>query len=307
MESFDIVVVGAGPAGSASALHAARGGVRTLVLERRRTPGVPVQCGEFLPSLNELRRMFPRTSDLDGLFCDVPAHTVNSTDTLRVYSPAEREYDVGFEGNVLDRDTFEGALSRRAVEAGAELRTSTRVVRIDDDIVETDAGEVRGRVIIGADGPESVVARDAGLSPSHHMAFGVQYVAEGVACDPSVVEMYFGPVARGGYAWVIPKGPDVANVGVGVRTGCERSGVKRAVLDPFVAHIAKRSAGELRLRNFTAGFDPRRGAAPVDRLGPQHPRRRRRRPSHALQRRGHSDGDDLRTGRGNRRRRPHQG
>jgi geranylgeranyl reductase family protein len=256
MESYDVVIVGAGPAGSASAFEAARGGARTLVLERRRTPGVPVQCGEFLPSLGELRHMFPRARDLDALFADAPAHVVNPTDTLRVYSPAEREYDVPFEGGVLDRDAFEGTLARRAVEAGAELRTSTRVYRIRDDVVETDRGDVRARVIVGADGPKSVVARAAGLAEQHHMAFGVQYVAEGVSCDPSIVEMYFGPIAQGGYAWVIPKGPGIANVGVGARTPGGRSSVKREVLEPFVEHIAARSSGTVRLRNFTAGLIP---------------------------------------------------
>jgi digeranylgeranylglycerophospholipid reductase len=68
--------------------------------------------------------------------------------------------------------------------------------------------------------------------------------------------MYFGPIAQGGYAWVIPKGPGIANVGVGVRTPARRAAVKRDVLEPFLAHIGRRSAGELRLNNFTAGLIP---------------------------------------------------
>ncbi len=65
---FDVIVVGAGPAGSTTATYAARGGMKVLLLDKREQIGSPVRCGEYLPALNELRIMFPAVNELDALF-----------------------------------------------------------------------------------------------------------------------------------------------------------------------------------------------------------------------------------------------
>ncbi len=65
---YDVVVVGAGPAGSMTAKTAAERGLEVLLLERELEVGVPDKCGEFLPSLQEMRRLAPDVSDLEGLF-----------------------------------------------------------------------------------------------------------------------------------------------------------------------------------------------------------------------------------------------
>ena len=67
----DVLVVGSGPAGSTTARYAAMGGASVMFIERRPEVGVPVRCGEFMPSLEEIVGMFPNFRDDDGLF-DIP-------------------------------------------------------------------------------------------------------------------------------------------------------------------------------------------------------------------------------------------
>ncbi len=254
-KTYDVAVVGAGPAGSTAARLAALGGARTLLVERKREVGTPVQCGEFLPSTAVMRRMLPGLSDPDELLGGALEFARARTRTLRIFSPAGRRYDIPFDGIVIDRDRYERSLADAAVAAGAELWKGTKATALRGDTLETTRGPVHARVVIGADGPKSRVARDLGLAPDPCMAFGVQYLAQGPEFDLEVVEMHFGPVARGGYAWVIPKGKGLANVGLGVRLATKRAEVRR-VLDDFVAMLERRTGRRLERIRFTAGLIP---------------------------------------------------
>ena len=62
----DVLIVGAGPAGSVAARYAAQKGVNVTVIERRREIGTPVRCGEFMPSLEEISNMFPNAVDTEA-------------------------------------------------------------------------------------------------------------------------------------------------------------------------------------------------------------------------------------------------
>lgn len=255
MKTYDVAVVGAGPAGSVAARFAALGGARTLLVERRREVGTPVQCGEFLPSTAEMRRMLPGLSHPEELFGGAREFGRALTRLLRVFSPAGRAYDVPLDGIVIDRDRYERSLADAAVAAGAELWKGTKATALTGDTLETTRGPVRARVVVGADGPKSLVARSLGLAPDPCMAFGVQYLARGPGFDPELVEMHFGPVARGGYAWVIPKGDGVVNVGLGVRVATGRASV-HSILDDFVAMLERRTGRGLERIRFTAGLIP---------------------------------------------------
>ena len=73
---YDIIVVGAGPAGSTTAEHAAAGGASVLILERKKVVGEPMACGEFIPAVEEMKGSFPKAEHLDELF-DLPEHLVS--------------------------------------------------------------------------------------------------------------------------------------------------------------------------------------------------------------------------------------
>jgi digeranylgeranylglycerophospholipid reductase len=80
--------------------------------------------------------------------------------------------------------------------------------------------EIKAKIVIGADGPESRVGRWGGLRTAvkpKDMESGAQFEMVGVEMEnPNALEFYFGSVAPGGYAWVFPKGDDIANVGLAV-------------------------------------------------------------------------------------------
>ncbi|MCX6650500.1 MAG: NAD(P)/FAD-dependent oxidoreductase [Methanomassiliicoccales archaeon] len=209
----DVVVVGAGPAGSTTARYAAESGADVLVLERRSQVGVPVRCGEFMPSLEEMTAMFPSTGDMAELF-EVPADLVCiKCDTTRIYSPKFTRYEIPFIGYTTDRDRLDQFFASQAEKAGAWIMTGQRVTKVSEGLVQTDDLTVKAKVIVGADGPMSIVGKAFGLPRSKDLCPAVTTQIKG-DFEP-VCEMYFGTVAPGGYAWIIPK-KGAANVGLGV-------------------------------------------------------------------------------------------
>ncbi len=212
-ERADVVIVGAGPAGSMTALRAAEGGADVLLLERRPVIGVPVRCGEFLPSKREVASIFPDAKGIDSLF-DLPSDLEQRRiEQIRVYTPKMRSFELPFEGITTDRDRFDQHLASKAAKAGARIETGARVTSIGKNEVMIGERRVEARFVVGADGPLSLVAKSLGLERSWDLCPAMSAFAPG-DFEP-VAEMYFGSVSPGGYAWVIPK-KGGANVGLGV-------------------------------------------------------------------------------------------
>lgn len=115
-------------------------------------------------------------------------------------------------------------LAHLADAAGA-VWTATTFRGFDGSTVFTSRGDVSTRVLVGADGPTSEVARVAGF-PRHHLLFSAMSATIPGDYDP-VFRAYFGSVAPGGYAWVIPRKGD-ANVGLGVHPDLRREPLTRS-------------------------------------------------------------------------------
>jgi len=215
---MDVLVVGAGPAGSSVAKHLAEKGAEVLIIEKRQEIGAPKRCGEGL-SRSALERM--------GLEPD-PKWICQEIQRARVYAPNGKsvtaEFD-GPEGWVIERKVFDKELAKLAVEAGAQIRTKTELLELERDRdcwrVKTNRGEERPKVLVAADGVESQTARLAGLNTTLELsdiASCAQFELSGIDIDPEEIRLYFGrKIAPGGYVWVFPKGKRTANVGVGVR------------------------------------------------------------------------------------------
>ncbi len=247
------MIVGAGPAGSTAAYSAAKNGAKVLMLDRRRELGVPVQCGEALAedALNEL-----------GIKPD-RRWAVNPTNAVNIISPGGIEIRVaerkgGKVGFVLDRKQFDKFLAVRAADAGAETIVGTFVydmVKRNGKAVGVKAKgihekfEVEADVIIGADGVGSRVARWAGLKSTLKLAdieTCAQFQMVGVDIEaPELLEFYLGSkISPAGYAWVFPKGNDLANVGLGV-LGSKAQKRPIEYLKDFVASKPKLSKGRV--------------------------------------------------------------
>jgi len=225
-EKYDIVVVGAGPAGSMAARAAARSGAKVLLLDKRRELGVPVQCGEAI-SEDPLKDL--------GIKPD-PRWIAGRTNAVKIVSPsgvvvriAEKKI-VGKVGYILDRKVFDKHLATLAAKEGADVKVGTLV---DGLIMENGrmrgvkASGIGGRlealadVIIAADGIGSRIARWAGINTALKLVdieSGIQFQMVGIDLESSsTMEFYLGSkIVPGGYVWVFPKGEDMANVGLGV-------------------------------------------------------------------------------------------
>jgi len=224
MEKADVVVVGAGPAGSTAAEHAALKGADVVILERREEIGVPVRCGELLPCVSEVRSIFPNSEDLESLF-DIPEDLISrELEAVRIWSPKHRLYEIPFLAITTDRDRFDQHLAKKAQEAGATLIRKCECKGVEGDKVLTDDGPISAKVVIGADGPLSRVGRSVGIPRAECLCPAVTAQVKGDfenKCD-----MYFGSVAPGAYAWIIPKDGG-ANVGLGVSPRYAKGNVKK--------------------------------------------------------------------------------
>jgi digeranylgeranylglycerophospholipid reductase len=240
-ENFDVVVIGAGPAGSRTAALTAGAGLSTLLLEKRKRIGFPVRCAEGIGPREDVER-----------FLDLDEDIISSTiDGFAVISPAGRRFEGEKRGIglIVDRELFDRRLAGLAAEAGAEVRTGhqvTGLLRNDHRIkgvgvTDLSSGRsytVGAIVTAGADGVESISPRWAGLKGAYRtneVMSCAQYLMEGIRADRNRIEFHLGRgVAPGGYGWVFPKGDGRANVGVGVNP--VMAGGQRAVdyLERFI-------------------------------------------------------------------------
>ena len=154
----DIVVVGAGPAGSLAAMTAAKRGAHAILLEEHSAIGSPVSCAEGL-SLRGIK---------DAGIEPVVPYVCQKIDCAHIITPNKKRIEMSsneWVGFNLDRSQFDKALGDNAVKAGAELMTNTSaqgVIRESDRVVGVKATqkgepvEVRAQVTIGADGYQSI-------------------------------------------------------------------------------------------------------------------------------------------------------
>jgi digeranylgeranylglycerophospholipid reductase len=232
MDRFDVVVVGAGPAGSLAARSAAESGAHTLLVDHRAELGHPVQCGEFVPSAEELGDLFD-CPDLIGHAFDLPAGTVlRETAWMTCVSPYGHRFRFPLHGATVSRRAFDKALAYRAEGAGAELQFPVGVTGVRGHGVQLAGGAtVEATVVIGADGPLSTVGRSVGLVPKRTMFRMITASVDGPLGDG--IDLFFGRDAPGGYGWAFPRTHDV-NVGLGVPSVPPGNSLD-GLLDLFVA------------------------------------------------------------------------
>ncbi len=233
-ERYDVVVVGAGPAGSMAAWAAAREGCDVLVLERRAEIGVPKQCAEGI-SARGLKHAGIKPQD---------EWIANEVSRALIYAPNGERFEVPGDGYILERKLFDRWLAARAVDEGAELRLLAharralleegRVVGVEFED-EEGVHEVRAEVVIAADGIESRVGRSAGLVPPlepEDLCTCAQYEMVGVDVEEDATHFFVdNETFPGGYFWVFPKGDGRANVGLGIRGSEAEPGLALELLD----------------------------------------------------------------------------
>jgi geranylgeranyl reductase family protein len=224
-----VIVVGGGPGGSTLAWDLARQGVAVTVLERTRFPREKV-CGDYVEPRG--LRILERMGTLERLETGGPLRITHSA----IYVDGECRYrgeipfygpggDLPQHGYIIARDELDDAMLRTAAEAGATVHEETRATAVDlgTDGVAVDAKRAgravryRGRLVVGADGVNSVVARGVGLAVDDPRYVAVaQRAYATVSDDVGEAAFFFDHELFPGYGWVFPLAGGRVNLGVGI-------------------------------------------------------------------------------------------
>ncbi|MHB1050814.1 MAG: geranylgeranyl reductase family protein [Bacteroidota bacterium] len=217
---YDIIVVGAGPAGSTAARYAAAGGAKVLMLEKDRDVGYPVRCGEAVSHEGVIQFIQPD-----------PKWIASTVTKFRLVAPNGRSVVPRLDGAgyVLERRIFDYEVAKLAANEGAEIITKAYVYDLLREngkvtgvraLIKDKKVDIRSRIVIAADGVESRIGKMAGIDTTCHirdMESCAQMTLSGVEVEDDVLDFYFGDdVSPGGYLWVFPKGKNTANVGLGL-------------------------------------------------------------------------------------------
>ena len=211
-----------------------------VVLERDRAVGAPVRCAEGVGDAG--LREFANPDGADWVSRRITDVIFEAPDDTQVVLA-----DCGL-GWILERTRFDAHLAAAAAAAGAEVLVgaeATGMSRNGDERWHVRVKErgredlYRARVVIGADGVETMVGRWAGLDtrvPARDMESCAQYVLQGIDFNPDAIYLQFSnAIAPGGYAWIFPKAIGVANVGLGLVALKTDGRNARQYLDAWVA------------------------------------------------------------------------
>lgn len=245
MVFYDVTVVGAGPSGSVAAYECAAQGLKTLLLEKCTLPR-DKPCGGAV--------MYRGIHILKG---EVPRRLVErKIKGLRFLLPSGKNAEFVSDkiiGITTMRAEFDEYLARRAVDTGAELLEEARVVGAqvthDSAVVKLgDGREFSSRLLIGADGVNSVTSRSLGLRPEHkdltRVGLGMESdfhvgedgVVEATHGRPDILEIT--PVkGKVSYGWVFPKRE---HLGIGIAGAAVHMYPLRPAFDGFIADTEKR-------------------------------------------------------------------
>jgi len=216
----DVLVVGAGPAGSSAARAAAEAGANTIFVDKKKEIGVPVQCAEglgeylipFLPF--KIPEEFLKWR-IDGLSFWTEDITI-------------KRKGGSWAGYAIDRDSFDKWLANNAIEAGARLHLETELIdlefgenyRVTKAIVKIGdrVKEIEPKVVIAVDGVDSTVLDLLGLKKKKKASTGEirSFEMHNLRLDnPHYDQLFMGDFAPGAYGYIFPKSKNTANVGAG--------------------------------------------------------------------------------------------
>jgi digeranylgeranylglycerophospholipid reductase len=257
---YDIVVIGAGPAGSTAARFAAESGAKVLMVDKHREIGSPKRCGEGLG----IKAFKDFGIPIDKRFLNREIYG------SIVYAPNGKEVTIRYDhlmGYVIERKMFDKYLaaeaSRKGVKVVAETEASllkkgeklvgVKLKRLGEEI------EVRSKIVIAADGVESQISRHMGLNTvvsPHEMDSCFEYEMSGIDISESdMLHLFVGTdIAPRGYVWIFPKDDDRANVGIGIAGDAKMTA--KHYLDKFIAErpaLAKGSILEVNVGSVPVG------------------------------------------------------
>lgn len=229
---FDVIVVGGGPSGSSCAMYLGRAGLKVLLVDKERFPRDKVcgdaQGGKAMKVMRELglhdaMEPVPHVR-ISNLVFSSPKGTVL---TIRRPAPAEGQNGAPA-GYVSRRQDFDDMLFQRTKNWATVMEgfAVTDLVMEDGfvrgikglDLASREPKEFRARVVVGADGAASIVAKKLGVdkNPDDHDCLALRAYYENVEGLTDGIELHFVKGLIPGYFWIFPLPNKAANVGVGM-------------------------------------------------------------------------------------------
>lgn len=207
----DVIITGGGPTGSRVAYRLAAKGHKVLVLEKKSQPGTKIVCTGIIGQ--ECASAFG--IDARAIIRKVNSASLFSPSGNRLYLRREEP-----QACILDRTAFDTAMAERAQQAGAEYRFNSRVqnITIENDHASITADYrgktpvIKARAAVIASGFNPGLLGRLGLGKFKDFTIGAQGEVEAPGCDE--VEVYFGDMAPGFFAWLVPTKPPLARAGL---------------------------------------------------------------------------------------------
>lgn len=227
-KSFDLIVVGAGPAGSSAAYHAAKGGLNVLLLDKSRFPRDKICGGGLSPrSLQILKSM--------GLFDKIQELGQRGNRAI-VYSNGGRLFEGHIPGDtkepnhflIVSRYHLDNLIVESAIKEGVDFKEETKVTGmiLDGDRIAgvraIQGGverEYYSRLVVGANGAFSMLSGEFGNRPlkPRECFIAARAYFSGVSGVNDAIEGFFNPEILPGLAWLFPMKGGCVNVGFGMR------------------------------------------------------------------------------------------
>jgi len=267
----EIIVIGAGPAGSITAAMLARQGHDVLLLDKEKFPR-DKPCGDAVTAqaiaiLQEAGMQEKINSAISsGVFCPFKNMRLLSPRGHEVIIPLDKNENVS-SSYISPRFYFDALIQQYAIEMGAEFRQA----RVAEPLIENGLARgvkickdrtienIRSKIIVGADGASSVVARKLRGEVRHvskHRALALRAYIDKIELYPQEIEFYLHRNILPGYAWIFPMGKNSANIGLGMRLDhyLNRPRKLKAMLKDFLAmpDINKRLKQGWQLSNIAA-------------------------------------------------------
>lgn len=209
MASFDLIVIGSGPAGGSTALHAAKSGLSVLILEEHPTAGEPVHCGECLSQVA-----------CDRMGWSLPDEAVSlPVKGVRVIFPGNVFTKLTERGYVLEKHNFERWIISQAQSFGAIIQYGKKVTNVVREngtwsVKCADGTSFQSKLLADATGVTALLSRLLELNSRFKTVIGIQYEMADIPNDGYMDFFIWPDLAPAGYLWMIPKSGGRANVGL---------------------------------------------------------------------------------------------
>ncbi len=264
-----VLIIGAGPAGASLASYLSGDGVECILIDKKKRIDTPLRCAEYVP--RAIGRLFDR-----------PISGINlSTVSMNTYIDYKYVNTISSPGFMLDRPVFIKSVVTDFKDNGGKFMPGTKAVSFHRDndpgmvstVIQGSDGErstIKSRIVVGADGPNSIVGKYIGSTNSGYI-LGLGENVPVMAKDKNKTLVFFSPEIEGGYGWIFPK-EESTNLGIGCQFAGDRKNINLALKKiykdfkkkVFLMDIFNLSGSTARLSppveaSFTAGLIPASG------------------------------------------------